>query len=224
MNFSDSTLPYTGCIIVPRSVMVAGREDDGTCSGILNDACISEIFSKVNTSASLISGRQKGSSASFSCPQLIKAITGSSSSKCHDQWSGSISTEFLPNDYSNGTVSPRRCVPQNSTGHPFFGWKKEANPNTDFTDYDQAIRTPHPVIVAVWLKAEEGSVDDEDDDEPRWAETKLFCIPANNTQPGSRNLTIANRAAGAGVRGMEVWDRGVLLLVMGAVVVFGMVL
>ena len=224
LNLSDPNLPYTGCIIVPRSVMVSGREDDGTCSGIFNNGCINEIFSKVNASAARFSGRQKGSTAAFSCPQLIKSITTSSSSKCHDQWYGSTSTEFLPNDFSTEALSPRRCVPQNETGHPFFGWGKDPNPSTNFKDYDQAVRTPHPVIVAVWLKALPGTVDDEEDDEPGWADTRLFCIPANNTEPGSRNLTVVNRAAGGGAGRKESLDKGTLLMVLGAVAVLGMAL
>lgn len=198
MNLSDPSLPYTGCIIIPRSVRVAGREDDGSCSGIFNSGCISEILSKVNASAAAFSGTQKGSAAAFSCPQLIQSITTSSSSKCASQWHGSTSTEFLANNFSTEGTSSRRCIPTNETGHPFFGWAKEPNPRADFSDYDQAIRTPHPMIVTVWLKATDHDLDDPKRDSPGWADTKLFCIPANNTVPGSRNLTVANRAAGGG--------------------------
>lgn len=88
-------------------------------------------------------------------------------------------------------------------------------------DYDQALRTPHPVIVAVWLKAVEGQVDDERDDEPRWADTRLFCIPANNTQPGSRNLTVANRAAGAAAGRREPLSIAAMVMGFGSVVMFG---
>lgn len=219
LNLSDPTLPYTGCIIVPRSVMVAGRADDGTCSGIFNSGCISEIISKVNNSASMFSGTQRGSSAVFSCPQLIQSITTSSSSKCADQWHGSISTEFLPNDFSTTGMSSRRCVPKNETGHPFFGWAKEANSQTDYRDYDQAIRTPHPVIVAVWLKATDGELDDPKHDQKGWADTRLFCIPANNTRSGSRTLANANRSAhGAAVGNYEIKATSVFL---GLVIALG---
>ena len=98
-------------------------------------------------------------------------------------------------------MSSRRCVPKNETGHPFFGWAKDANSQLDFRDYDQAVRTPHPVIVAVWLKATDNELDDPKNDPKGWADTRLFCIPANNTRAGSRTLAAANRSAqgGAGV-------------------------
>jgi len=174
--------------------MVSGREDDGTCRAIFNSGCIDELIQKVNESASAISQTQRGSAASFSCPSLIHSITTSSSSKCADQWHGTISTEFLSNNFSPD-IAPRRCVPENSTGHPFFGWQKEANSKTDFRDYDQAIRTPHPVIVAMWLKVTDADLDDPKTDLPGWADTRLFCIPANNTRAGSRSLAVANRTA-----------------------------
>ena len=114
-------------------------------------------------------------------------------------------------------MSSRRCVPQNETGHPFFGFSKKPTERTNHKYYDQAIRTPHPVIVAVWLKATDDDLDDQENDQPGWADTRLFCIPANQTEPGSRNLTVANRAAGGAAGRLEVkygWSLGLVLATM----------
>jgi hypothetical protein len=199
--------------------MVAGRKDDGTCHGVFSSGCISEILSKVNASAAAYSGTQTGSSSSFSCEALLESIIASSSSKCDDQFAGTMSAEFLPNDFSSPTSA--RCLPDNlgnsnASADAFFGWGKEATDLDNFTHYDQAIRTPHPVIVAVWLKATSGSTSEAEEAakmrEVGWADTRLFCVPANETTPGSRNLTVANRAAGAAGT-IQIFTKGTITAV-----------
>ena len=47
----------------------------------------------------------------------------------------------------------------------------------------------------MWLKVTDADLDDPKTDLPGWADTRLFCIPANNTRAGSRSLAVANRTA-----------------------------
>lgn len=60
---------------------------------------------------------------------------------------------------------------------------------------------PLPVIVATWLKypgnATSG-VSVGSSGSGNWAHTQLFCLPANQTESGSRNVTQAKAAVGAG--------------------------
>jgi hypothetical protein len=104
----------------------------------------------------------------------------------------------------------------NETNRAFFVWVDIASTTPDnFTIYDEAIKTPLPLIVATWLKdsvsqGEEGN---------GWADTKLMCIPENVTEPGSR--TLAEATKGGAIRlgplsGQLGWVVG-LSLVLGLV-------
>lgn len=73
----------------------------------------------------------------------------------------------------------------------------------------------------MWLKATDAELDDPKNDLPGWADTKLFCIPANNTRAGSRSLAVANRTAtGFATRnGLELMG---LMVGVATAMIFGM--
>ena len=82
-------------------------------------------------------------------------------------------------------------------------------PLDNFTYYDKALRTPQPVITTYWLK---GGSEDRSSGEG-WADTKLFCINTNKTEPGSRSLDEAKKASAGekvGVQFLTLVGLGVL--------------
>jgi hypothetical protein len=136
-------------------------------------------------------------------------------------WTGSIGSRFLPGNFT-GPTSPAVCSDptnpgnSNETNRAFFAWGDIASTALDnFTIYDEAIKTPLPLIVATWLK--ESGIQEEGGN--GWADTKLMCIPGNVTEPGSR--TLAEATKGGAIRfgplsGRLGWVVG-LSLVLGSV-------
>ena len=132
---------------------------------------------------------------------------------------GSIGSRFLPGNFTGPTSPPVCSDPtnpgnSNETNPAFFSWGDIASTAPDnFTIYDEAIKTPLPLIVATWLK-DSGSQGEEGNG---WADTKLMCIPGNVTEPGSR--TLAEATKGGAIRlgplsGQLRWVVG-LSLVLG---------
>jgi hypothetical protein len=110
-------------------------------------------------------------------------------------WTGSIGSRFLSGNFTGPTSPPVCSDPtnpgnSNETNRAFFAWGDIASTAPDnFTIYDEAIKTPLPLIVATWLK-DSGSQGEEGNG---WADTKLMCIPGNVTEPGSRTLAEATK-------------------------------
>ena len=81
----------------------------------------------------------------------------------------------------------------------FFGWSNSDVAPGNFTYYDRAIRTPTPIIVATWLKPENGSGNaigvSSSGNSGGWADTRLLCVPGNKAEPGSRSVETADQAA-----------------------------
>jgi len=63
----------------------------------------------------------------------------------------------------------------------------------DFTMYDSAIRRPQPVFVAAWLKAASNETSVASGG---WHDSRVFCIPIKEAEPGSRTLADADKEAG----------------------------
>jgi hypothetical protein len=59
--------------------------------------------------------------------------------------------------------------------------------------YDNTVRSPQPVFVAAWLKA---TSNDTSVTTGGWSDSMVFCIPTKETEPGSRTLADADKAAG----------------------------
>jgi hypothetical protein len=127
----------------------------------------------------------------------MSTLGTSTSSKCFNQWQGWVATQFLPQNFTGDT-------------YPYYPNCKSDNPGasnatdlllafgdggqigaSNFTVYDRYIRIPQPVFVAVWLKA---TFSTELSHNP-WSDSRIMCIPANNTTPGSRTVAEADKAA-----------------------------
>jgi len=77
---------------------------------------------------------------------------------------------------------------------PFFAWLQESTDSDNYTLYDRAVLNALPVLTVAWLK----STSNETGQQPivvngnqagGWSDARLMCITANETLPGSRNLT-----------------------------------
>ncbi|KAN0112634.1 hypothetical protein V8E51_005585 [Hyaloscypha variabilis] len=202
-NLSDPSLPFTGCAIGFEDPTSAGSKtaenDDGTCTSVLTPDCVQELIASVNATASSWSGTM---SENINCLSLLPTYQ-TSSSKCYQQWSGLIGTQFLPASFSS-TPNPGACQgvnpgDSNAANLSFFGWSDGTAAPDNFTYYDRAIRSPTPFLVAMWLKPANGSGNaigvSSSGSSGAWADTQLLCIPGNKTEPGSRSIETADQAA-----------------------------
>jgi hypothetical protein len=126
-----------------------------------------------------------------------------SSSKCFNQWQGWGATPFLPQNFTGDTYP---YYPNCTSDNPgasnatnsllAFGLERQIGAN-NFTVYDRYIRIPQPVFVAVWLKATNNASLGFSTElwQDRWSDSRIMCIPANNTTPGSRTVAEADKAA-----------------------------
>ncbi|KAL2063671.1 hypothetical protein VTL71DRAFT_5476 [Oculimacula yallundae] len=231
-NLTDaSSLPYTGCVFVFNSLGSSAYKnkittENGTCNSILTPACRAHILSTAITGASRVSNRASGSSASFSCPSLFSGSLGGDDSPCKDIDTSSFSQRFLPNNFTDGRNTREPGCPLLNVGNstledePFFSWQGDSTQSGNFTLYDRALLNALPVLTVAWLKATSnesllGVVQGEAD--VGWTSANLMCIGANETQPGSRNFTQAERASGAErmVVGWSMMSMLVMSLVFG---------
>lgn len=180
-----------------------GARDNGTCNTVFTSACIAEIIYMVNQTASQWSDTTIASADSTTCNQLLGNIDADSSSACHNQWSGSISSRFMPRNFT-GNTSPV-CTPvinpgeTNSTSRSFFSWAHGSTASDNYTFYDEVLLHPQPIIVAAFLKdARNRSTQVVGSSTGAWSDTRLLCLPGNTTEPGSRNITQAQRNNGVG--------------------------
>ncbi|KAE8441687.1 hypothetical protein EG329_004560 [Mollisiaceae sp. DMI_Dod_QoI] len=192
-NFSDSEFPFAGCLIfVPTFVRswANGIHDDGTCSSVLDPDCLAELITNINATAAKISGTSNATDPE-SCSSLQTVMSNmdniDSTSKCSSHWSSPIFTflsdpgsAYLPNsDPACSMVD----VNANSTAIFKNGWTSFGQAEGDYLGYDAALRVPTPMIVAVWSKP--GIT-------IGWADTKVMCVPGNQTiAAGSRDVDAA---------------------------------
>ncbi|KAG4441558.1 hypothetical protein IFR05_002943 [Cadophora sp. M221] len=174
-------------------------KDDGSCNTVLSSDCVKDILKYVNSTAQGISGTYMGNSSYFKCSDLTKHLPEGKKSACWQKWSVSASSRFLPDSSltANATNYRVRTCPSvdKEETNPFarnvfntFHFN-ENGPN-NFTSYDKALRNPLPMIVATWLK-EDHSKRVKWEQGPSFVGTKLICIPANVSSPGSRTLAEA---------------------------------
>jgi hypothetical protein len=70
------------------------------------------------------------------------------------------------------------------------------------------------MIVATWLKyASNGTTPPQNGNELGWADTRVLCLPANETMQVSRNITQADLAAGAERAGGLTWSMFGIIIV-----------
>ncbi|KAG4430763.1 hypothetical protein IFR05_013748 [Cadophora sp. M221] len=209
-----SSLPYTGCVFVfndlgrDSNYKNQGNTENGTCNTIFTSACRAHILSTITSNAASISNRASGSRNGFSCPSLFGSglsLTGDGS-PCEDQWTGTISSQFLPNNFTDRRNRLEPGCPLTNVGNatledePFFSWQEGGTEVGDFTMYDRAVLNALPVLTVAWLKStENGTVGNVvvGDGMAGWTGVELMCISANETQAGSRNLTQVERDSGA---------------------------
>ncbi len=108
--------------------------------------------------------------------------------------------EFLPNTFAAPSPRNDSCAVVNpgdsdETSAVFPSWDdmtSNVGPD-DFTVYDQAVQYPTPVFFSVWLKEGAGAspaattTGDVTVTVAGWADTRVVCLPANVTSPGSRD-------------------------------------
>jgi hypothetical protein len=235
LNLLDPSIPYTGCVIAVSglnlSLVKDTSKDDGTCSSVFGAACLSEIRATIYNVASSYSGTPAGSADGFDCNQLLNEVSLNSSSSCNPYlFNEYIGTQFLPNNF---TGYPKPACPianpgdSNVTdGHrPFFSWGSSIEEQTpdNYTIYDKVVTSHIPVFVATWLKATSNNSSTGVPSTGGWADTQIMCIPANETQPGSRNITEVEKAQSSGAARNVIGIGMKVLGVVGSAVLFGLV-
>jgi hypothetical protein len=232
LNLSDPSTPYTGCVIaisgLNPSLVKGTSKDDGTCSSVFTADCLTEIRSTIYNVASAYSGTPAGSAEHLNCNSLLSAVSLNSTSKCDPHLiTEYIGSQFLPNNFTGYPDSACPTVnvgDSNATiGHrAFFSWGdiEETGPD-NYTIYDKTVTSHVPVFVATWLKdVSNGTSSVSSSGGGGWADTQIMCIPANDTQPGSRNLTEAQKTQ-TGAAG-KIYGMGMKIFgVVGLTVLFG---
>lgn len=179
---------FQGCIIAPQMLSTIAQlpiKDDGTCSAVLGDMCLSEIKNRISR-ASIGSENP--------CGDIQTAIGLSSEAKNSNctatQWSTLFGQPIFPNE-SNCTI-PGSTDSGNVVAS--FGESVSPSPADDFSLYDSSIGIARPYIVAVWEKT-----DGNGGSTSVTLESKVVCIPTDNIVKGSRTLpdapTSTNRGA-----------------------------
>ena len=218
LNLTDaSEIPYTGCVFVfndlgrDSNYKNEGNSENGTCNTILSSSCRAHLLDTVTKNAASLSGQARGSRSDFSCPTLFGS-GGSLTSEgpCEDQWSGTVSSQFLPNNFTDRRNTLEPGCPLTNVGNstvedePFFAWLQESTDSDNYTLYDRAVLNALPVLTVAWLKSTSNETGQQiivnGNDAGGWSDARLMCITANDTQPGSRNLTQVEHDENSGVK------------------------
>ena len=158
-----------------------------------------EIISKVNTTASSLSG-SAGASSTDSCQLIMNALQGLDS-KCTNVWTGLVASTFLPLDFTTPPSSPDggSCpvvnpAESNATNSAFFAWSEGPEAN----EFDLLTQNPQPFILASWLKTP-ADVDPESTSVtlPSWADTQLMCIKVNHTESSTSSGSGSGSGSGS---------------------------
>ncbi len=208
-----------------KSALKAAEKETGNCSATLTDVCVKDIMSTVQRNAAQLSSTDGASANSFRCDTLLDDINlmriSNTSSPCYGLWSETVSTQFLHNNFTTPTPVCSNSDPNfnigstNATESGFFAWSADRQTKSgNFTYYDNAIRSPLPLIVATWAKTgvEVGATG--------WQDTRVMCIPpANTTMSGSRTLAEADKDAGVNAAGrMSTGFGGLVVVGLGMLV------
>lgn len=181
---------------------VSGKTDDGTCSSTLSKKCIASLVAFVNSSSSamsLLSSKSQSKEPDRPC-----SVSGFSSD-CEKEFGIRHWHSFLAPNFTTPVEAHDNCTRVNpgdsdAMNRAFTGlqYDIEPLPFDNFTYYDEALRTPQPVLTTYWLKGGSESHNSAGNHGEGWADTKLFCINTNNTEPGSRTLDDAKKALAPG--------------------------
>ncbi|PVH87112.1 hypothetical protein DL98DRAFT_637796 [Cadophora sp. DSE1049] len=216
-----SALPYTGCVFVFNDLgsnsnyKNEGSSENGTCNTILSSECRAHLLETVISNAATLSGRASGSRNGFSCPTLFGAGGSlTSGGPCEDQWAGTVSSQFLSNNFTNSRNTLEPGCPLTNVGNstlddePFFSWLQSSTQSDNYTLYDRAVLNALPVLTVAWLKATGNETEQHvvvNGGERGWLDARLVCISANDTQPGSRNLTQVEHDENGAVKVGSSW-------------------
>lgn len=161
---------------------------------------------------------------------MLNRVTLNSSSSCDPGlFTEYVGSQFLPNNLT-GPLYPQCPIANpadsNSTDgyRAFFGFGSSIGDQDidNFTIYDQVITSHLPVFVTMWLKStSNASTTGELLTPGGWADTQVMCIPANQTQPGSRNFTEAEKTQ-AGAAGKVTGAGMGMIGVVSLTVLFGL--
>ncbi|CZR52856.1 uncharacterized protein PAC_02733 [Phialocephala subalpina] len=230
-NLEDPNIPYTGCVssfnLSPQAE-ANSIHDSGDCVATFGSACLAEILSAANSSAQANSG-----TSNYECGNVLSTISAlgiSLTSACNGLFYGGSSSGLTVNS-SAPSVSPCNYTNpgnSNATNRAFFSWIESEKGKDNFTIYDRDLETPWVLLVSAWGSKGHGALLGQ----AGWADTRLLCIPRNQTiSEGSRNTfvelgsgTSTSTASGtgaspsstkpsAGVMGKRV-NVGVLALVL----------
>jgi len=197
------------------------EHDDGSCSSIIDSKCLTAVQTGLHQGAAEQSGRPFAG-ASDLCSQILTSLIGKGD-PCENLWGGLASAQFLPTGFTAPTQNMSYQDVEGNVTNPIFGWGAEdATASDNFTVYDKYIRIPQPVFAAVWLKPTSNSSSYSYSTDPAqqlWSDTRVMCIPANNTTPGSRNITAADKAATGAASRAEISLFGVIGLAVFALLV-----
>jgi len=156
------------------------------------------------------------------CSQILTSITGDGGA-CENLWEGFASSTFLPTNFTGPTQNVSHQDVEGNVTNPLLGFGADyATASDNFTVYDKYIRIPQPVFAAVWLKPTSNSSSYSYSTDPAqqpWSDSRVMCITANNTTPGSRNITEADKAATGGASRAEMSLFGVVGLALFALLV-----
>ncbi|PVH83789.1 hypothetical protein DL98DRAFT_512943 [Cadophora sp. DSE1049] len=221
---NPNTLPYTGCYMALLTSDDNERhaEDDGTCKNVLSKDCLEELIDHVNTTAQSVTGSYMGNSSFFDCTDLTRGLIKDKKSKCWRQWGATASEHFLPDSslIANATNQDDTSCP--SIGHSdplarthYTSVSHDDGGPSNFTAYDRELRNPLPLVIATWLKHDDSGAIIWNQGR-NFAGTKVICIPANATTPGSRNIAEARKSGGTarvpGLRRVLVGALSILIL------------
>lgn len=177
-------------------VLYDSTHDNGDCTATFGSACVAEIISTANSSASAISG--PGAGGLDQCGQILSHITSLSldlTSACHKLTTGGASSGLtVPNITASEIISSSCPVVNpgnsNATSNAFFSLMDSVKGNNNFSLYDKELVTPFPLLVTGW--SSKGSKSSGG-----WADTRLLCIPRNQTiSEGSRNVGVTGAGLG----------------------------
>lgn len=199
-NLSDPSLPYSGCVIVLSGFTPSdgAANDSGNCSSVLSSACVKEIISGVNKTASLLSGISVASGDT--CSQLVTSFATGSGSECENFSFTAENFTFPPTSVdtvggpgSNGGCRVANAGDSNSADLAFIEWDDDDTAAT-FTEVTQISQ---PIIFASWLKPTKGSSG------PVFgsADTQLMCIPVSTEHSSSGNGNGSQQSGAVGMMG-----------------------
>jgi hypothetical protein len=206
---------------------VTGKTDDGTCSSTLSKKCISSLIQNINASASamsLLSSKSQPDewSSNYPCAMLSSPFI---SAGCEKEFGVTHYAPFLAPNFTTPVVPRNNCTSVNpgdsdatNRAFPSLQYDVKDIPFDNYTYYDEAIRTPQPVITTYWLKGGSEDQNSAGNYGAGWADTKLFCINTNNAQPGSRTLDEAKKASAPERMGLR------LLVLVGLSIVWQVML